>query len=372
MAHLAPDNSDSVRDTAALSAISRRPMLDYFHIPRVRNRFWRFFSSREKMVEGIKTLAWVIPLTLLIWIYAEREQVVTPNISNVVVNVRSNDATRYVETAGPEKPRISLQLSGPQQALERVRESLGLNGLTIDLGSSMGTGRGQSVNIVNSIQNQELFKSNGVTVQEAQPPQVSVDVDRIARLELPVLVPANITNLSPESRFEPAKVTVSGPSSLLTDVKVYAKLDGYDQLKKPGAHVIAGVPLVLSPALPADKVHLLPSQITANVTVLANDVSYLIPYAIPIWVDTPPTTFKNYDLSLTNGDSIANVTVIGSKQGIDAIKDGSFIVKARLEVDPTTDSGKDMSKALKYELPEGVKVDPGTAARTVDFHLTLR
>ena len=39
---------------------------------------WHRFASRftrEAVISNLKTLAWVVPLTLLIWIYAEREQV---------------------------------------------------------------------------------------------------------------------------------------------------------------------------------------------------------------------------------------------------------------------------------------------------------
>ena len=39
---------------------------------------WTRFTSgftRENIISNLKTLAWVVPLTLLIWIWAEREQV---------------------------------------------------------------------------------------------------------------------------------------------------------------------------------------------------------------------------------------------------------------------------------------------------------
>src|SRR5205807_2622098 len=41
---------------------------------------WHRFGARftrENVISNLKTLAWVVPLTLLIWIYAEREQVAT-------------------------------------------------------------------------------------------------------------------------------------------------------------------------------------------------------------------------------------------------------------------------------------------------------
>src|ERR1700722_247047 len=83
---------------------SRRSALDYYFNPsRASDRFWRMFSSREKTVENLKTLAWVIPITLVVWIYAEREQVVIPNgpnVSNVSVEIVSGDSHRWVEMVG--------------------------------------------------------------------------------------------------------------------------------------------------------------------------------------------------------------------------------------------------------------------------------
>jgi hypothetical protein len=365
--------------------ISRRTMLEYFHVPSAGGRFWRIFSSREKMVEGVKTLAWVIPLTLLIWIYAVREQVVqplSPNVTNVVVDFSSSDPSYGVQYSGDGQARVNLQLTGPQQSLELVREDLTtINaghplGLKIFIPSSMGLGNKQPINIVDSIQSLDLFKNNGVTVQLSQPETLDVDVYKKGQCFPSVQIPASITNVSPDSRFSPTKVAVTGPDSLVQrvasgEIKVVAKLEGYDQLKQPGQYSIPAVPLGFYPPEGTETLGISPNQVNADIVVTASDVDYEITDAIPIYLNTLETTWSRYDVSLTNGDSVANIHVRGPQQAIDSIKSKVFPVKAILDVEPT-DAGKDASRALHYELPAGVTVTGEDAAREVAFHLTRR
>src|SRR4051794_8615574 len=51
-----------------------------------RARSWaRRALARDRVVGSLRTLLWVAPLTLLIWVYAEREQ--TASVANVKVGI---------------------------------------------------------------------------------------------------------------------------------------------------------------------------------------------------------------------------------------------------------------------------------------------
>src|SRR5215211_3341785 len=66
---------------------------------------WSRFASgftRENVVSNLKTLAWVIPLTLLIWIYAEREQVAPAKDVAVPFELQSVDTDRVVSLKPPQ------------------------------------------------------------------------------------------------------------------------------------------------------------------------------------------------------------------------------------------------------------------------------
>src|SRR4051812_28677703 len=54
-------------------------------------RWMRDTFSRDQLAAGVKQLMWVAPLTLLIWVYADREQQVPARGVLVPVEVRSTD-----------------------------------------------------------------------------------------------------------------------------------------------------------------------------------------------------------------------------------------------------------------------------------------
>src|SRR5690242_1264927 len=54
-------------------------------------RFWVHAFSRESLFNFAKTMAWVVPLTILIWVYAEREQRDTDPGVTFPIDVRSSD-----------------------------------------------------------------------------------------------------------------------------------------------------------------------------------------------------------------------------------------------------------------------------------------
>src|SRR3954447_8679042 len=98
--------------------------LDYAPPLTVRERVGRYLPSGEQSVNFLKNLVWVVPLTLLIWIYAEREQTVTLPTEPVSIDVRTNDHNRLVDLRFPQDKNIIVELSGPRARIDRVRELL--------------------------------------------------------------------------------------------------------------------------------------------------------------------------------------------------------------------------------------------------------
>jgi hypothetical protein len=365
-------SSDSIT-TVAKPAVNRRSEGVFEHRPPVAtNRFWRLFSRREKVIENLKTLGWVIPITLIVWIYAEREQVVSPpTVSNVPILLRP-DPGRVVEFSGNPDPTVNLKLTGPQQGFDRVRQQLTAipSPLKIDV-SNLGIGKDIPVNVLDRIQDNEVFKNNGVTVQTVDPSGLKVNIDRAAQAEVPVELPPDITNLS-DVVFDPPKVMVHGPESelfvkgtkaLLPTVKVFANLSGISQLK-PGKHAMAAVPVSLSTP---GKLHIDPgqTQVKADFTVQDADVSYTIP-SMPIVLEVSPTFANTFSVKVNHGvESISDTRVIGPKALIDDLIQGRFHPKAVLVLDSDDDSPG--PRKLAYKLPTGVTVDKEDEARTIDF-----
>lgn len=346
---------------------TRRKPLDYFNPYAARDRFWRLFGNREKAKEYVKTLAIVIPITLIIWIYAEREQVVVQGVSDVPVRINSSDPTLDVEMVGGPDHKVNLKLTGPQQALERVRQQL-TSGITINLLSSMPVGNNEPVNIAERIQNMELFKSNGVTVLDPQTIQpLNVNIDQHLQLDLPVEIPPAVTNLTADTRFDPPKVTISGPRHLfLPGLKVYADLAGNESLNKPGPHTVTRVHVMLS--APQEGLRVVPPMVNAEIVVRNADEEYTIPN-IPIHIDCTALLLTKYDIAVSGGYTTKPTVVIGPPEEIKKLQDGSFPPSAVLEVVEADSGAAQPRKPLHYVLPEGVKVKPDSQ-QEVDFTLT--
>src|SRR5438128_11984242 len=83
------------------------------------NRF-----TRENVISGVKTLAWVVPLTLLIWIYAEREQVQPAKDVSVPFELVNPDLNRVVTLKPPQDKNLILELQGPQGRLQELLNKL--------------------------------------------------------------------------------------------------------------------------------------------------------------------------------------------------------------------------------------------------------
>ena len=371
----AHDTSSSV-ESETLPEVSRRSMLEYSNASSAVDRIRRWMPPREKAIDTLKTLFWVVLLTVIIWIYAEQEQVLqTPaSVSNVQVLLKTTDSKRYFAAAGSADPAVTtvtLKLTGPQEAVRRVSDELtkiGGQKPTIYLDPNRPNGNNQLINVVGSIQDEDIFRKNGVTVKESLPPELSVNIDNMGHRELTVQPPTDIPNLSPDSRFEPAKVEVSGPEKLLNNqdqLKVFASLDGLEELKRPGEHRNLSVPVTLVPPLPELSID--PPLVKATITMLKMDASTVIG-PIPIEVQLPPGMVGQYDLTLTAGASVNQIHVSGPQQDIDALK--NFAPKAILEVLPSDARLDTPSKPLHFVLPPNVKVRDDDAAVPVEFKLT--
>src|SRR4051812_15684629 len=90
--------------------------------------WWRNYFSRDRVMNGVRSLPWVVPLTLLIWVYAEREQVVPVPVA-IPIEVVSTDPNRLVTIEGQSRPasgrpQVMATLSGPKAQTESVKDRL--------------------------------------------------------------------------------------------------------------------------------------------------------------------------------------------------------------------------------------------------------
>jgi hypothetical protein len=352
--------------------------LDYAPPLTVRERVGRYLPSGDQFVNFLKNLLWVVPLTLLIWIYAEREQTVTLPTEPVSIDVRTNDHNRLVDLRFPQDKNIIVELSGPRARIDRLREMLQPNpeggaAIQIYVDPQIGLGS-QQLTTVSQINNLPVFKNNGITVKSAQPPFLSVFIDDYDKRMVPVRIPPDYASFfSDQTRFIPDMVEIRAPKTMIERAEtanqlfVYPILPKREDLKnKTGTITVENVPVHWPDfrgdtqlATRRENVTYAPYAVTAKLDIKQRDAEYVIP-SVPIVKETPGLFEKRFNVVYS--DFIPNVAVVGPMEQIEAIKRGDRKVKARLEISSLDPKGPGQ-RQLQWELPEGVKLAPSMAEK---------
>ncbi len=317
--HPQPDSSAGLSPIGRLTATSS-PQIG------LRHRSPAYKLWQQRILHGIKTFAWVAPLTILIWVYAEREQLVPKSDVTVPIEITTDAPDRVITVVPPQDKNIVVALSGPQSGVDRVvsycrteasqkplrifvpRDELPLNNPRV------------SIPITDRLANDDLFRHNAVTVTKCFPTYFMVSVEKLIKVRLPVELPPDTHQTAgfkiSGEQGRPLEVDVSGPESILTDtpakprLKIYAELDGFKSRK---GHFEADVPLKLS--APADHVTFPP---TIKGFVDATETQTYELGSIPVYILAARPVLEQYRIECT--PAVQNVSVAGPPQSIDLLK----------------------------------------------------
>jgi len=339
-------------------------------------RLWaRETFNRDQMVSSLKSLAWVAPLTILIWVYAEREQLSTVTNQTIPISVKSADPKLIVTVIDPADQNITAEIVGPRISVDKVTEQIKLipkneRGVTIEISGSYAPGRYQISSSM--VSDAEMFRRTGVTISKTSPQTLTIDIDRIVDRELDVQVPPDLQNLVGTPTFEPRKVRVSGPQGVLEtadargQLNIFADFKDIKELKKPGKHEVPNVPLKLT--VNDKNIALSQTSVKAMVEVKQQDVEYK-KNSIPVYVTYPHPIDMQYRAEYE--DSLPDVTMIGPSEQIEAMQKPGFEPqpKARFEVGPKDTVGQARTARLQFDLPPGVRMSPEDEKRTIQFKL---
>jgi hypothetical protein len=354
---------------------------------------WRWVAdsfSAEAVLSFLKTLAWVAPLTLLIWIYAEREQV-TPRDNNIlpfkIVSPDPNKTAVNVK-AGQSSPLI-VDLEGPRARVESVLQQLRggefPEGLEITIDRNLPP-KEHTLPTLSLLADLSIFRDNGITVRRVVPAQLDVVVEELVDREARVMAPPSVSNLEPSTTFDPPTVRIRGPVTTIRKAEeaaekagrplaVYARLQGNEALKTPGTRDVTGVPLELPTELadPDRPAYLVDrKEVNASLHVRAADDEWTMP-SMTVRIDAPMGFHETYTLGNTR-PSVLNVKLIGPKSTIEQMKRPDFKPQPYAQLAVSSEDaavGAPKSRKLRYvDLPPGVRVaDPD---REFEFEVTRK
>jgi hypothetical protein len=343
---------------------------------------------RATLLEFARTMVWVAPLTLLIWIYAEREQKATVDNVRVRVEVQSENPQRVVKIVQPSDRLMTLTLEGPRARVDAVRSQLAggdrAQPLIVVLDGTVPLGR-TALRAAARLSESQLLSENGVVVRLATPIDLEVDVDELATTEAVIKAAPATTNLEGTPVFTPATVMLTGPSGLLAQLTerdesgrpiVYGALDTIPALRQPtaatgGSLDIPDVALRLpreDPQLRIDR-----ATVAARVTVRAADARFEIP-SIPVFPLASMKLLDDYRAEFP--PTLTNVSVTGPADRIEALRrNWQTTANLRAVLSISRDDlpeGQVRRRKLLYMLPEGITATPEQQAKEVEFTLTSR
>ena len=325
---------------------------------------------------GWRTFLWVAPLTALIWIYAEREQISQAPDVHVQINLVSKSTDRIITVKSPIDRMVSLDIQGPRAGLNELREILAKAPLDIYITSEVGY-KGD-ISLAEPITKSDLFKTYAVTVSAARPP-VEIRVEAKAAKRIPVK-PRPEDKFVGTVTFEPESVIVEGPKETLESIKpenlvAYADMSDFVS-KAPGIYSPQDVRIALGSIL---------DGVTMKESVRAKvEIAKSAPYnisAIPIVLQINGLILSSDSFKVTTTPAtVAGIDVVGPADAIESLRQRKFpaAVVIDLTSDPKYDFGavtttKDFTysiNASNYRLPKDVTViNPG---RDITITVTRR
>jgi hypothetical protein len=341
-------------------------------------RWWMRTTQRGHLRESIKTLLIVSSLTILIWVWAETQQMLQQvPISGVELKLTTSDRERILSLHDSGNPVVTLKVTGPKTGVAKVTEELTRtvpNFKEIDLGRNLPVGT-RTFSLLDRIKDLQLFKDNGVSVTDVSPSSVTVDIDSVATVYVDVLPPPQVADKLQTYGFEPAKVHVRGPSSLIDDrTPVYADLESAEALKTPGQKELPSVRLFTR--LPDRAgIQIDPPAVRAILEVKGDETAKWD--TMTVFVSGPQSLLDKYVVKFDDDKNfIRDVTFIGPKDIIEELKKPKPNTPQPtpvLMIDSSDERAGARRKRLIYvNLPKGVRPSNDTERIEVGYHLEPR
>ncbi|HEY2584698.1 MAG TPA: hypothetical protein VGI81_02910 [Tepidisphaeraceae bacterium] len=233
------------------------------------------------------------------------------------------------------------------------------------------------------------MKENGVTINNCEPSEATVDVDVIGNVDLEMKVrPEDAKRLGAPPIFNPPKVQVFGPQHVLETAArrakaqnqplvAYANLGSFaQQLTEPGKHSLSAVPVSLSVAIDDSNVHIAPDRVSMDVEVTDTaEREITLPYLRVLAAYPRDAGAKADQYKVVFDPTITNVKVSGPEQQIALLQDPNYVLNpapaAIFEVN-FSDVDNPAPAPIMYQLPPGVRVSDQDAQRKIAYSLKPR
>jgi hypothetical protein len=322
---------------------------------------------RKRKRFDLRTVTLVTVVTLLVWLLAESRTVRT-RVAELALRAEVGSGSGLAvrpETGTAWPDAVKVTFSGSTAGLDQVLRSL-QGRLPLRIGIEVPASPGvHEMDLRETLRTSELLLNAGVSVLEISPERVSVEVDAIRTMSLPVRVlpPDGVAfepTGSPQAR--PSTLRVRGPGSVL------ARLEGDEGLIRLDPGAIATLTPGALETIPRLRVELPedpdrwqtvfePEYVDVSLA-LRSRMQSLTLRAMPVQVLLAPGEVGRWRVALQPGaQDLVGIEVTGPSDQIERLRSGDVVPTAVISLDfDELERGVDTKRAQILGLPPGVQV----------------
>lgn len=334
--------------------------------------------THERSMEVLRTMVYVVPLTLLIWVWAQDQQIETRAYQNIPIRIDHVDGQRVVtilRTATGETVNrrggnvlVTLAFHGPRIGLNAVLRSVGDDQQTalFDVLLRGRTTDQTTVSLRDQLNELGVLQEAGVSVVETTPSELVVRIEERKQVEARLVAGnADTEELAGPVEFDPPAITLSGPAGAI------AALEGPDGTVTlpvelptdlaPGDHerslrvsVPPGIPEGITPQS---------MLVTARFTRReAREEPLELPFAVPVLLEMPAALSgrlhaENVDPTVVNGVRVQGASnLIERLRANDAELREQIRAVVRLDGDDDALVNEQITRQATIQLPQGLRL----------------
>jgi hypothetical protein len=251
-------------------------------------RWFRELFTRQSLIAGLKTAAWVVPLTIAIWFYAAQQKPSDSVTQALQIQFHTNDPDRIVAPVNPADTTIMVKLNGPKAAVDDAVQAFSKPGdnpiVRIDVPTTLANGQPRpdeptNLTISDRVRDAEIFKTYGVTVSDVSPASINVNIDTMKTIDVPVKIAPDSPVEKGSETFVPPTVKITAPVRIIQNaresVTANPRIPTEGDAGMPGSHVNILVPVAAS--ISGENVAISPNTVKASYTIKQNDTTADIP-----------------------------------------------------------------------------------------------
>jgi hypothetical protein len=327
------------------------------------------------MFNALRTFAVVTVITLMIWVYAEGENVKLHTLDVDIALVPAGSEPLSITPRQVPGVRLTVRCSAEKfaQLESRTRN----DPVAVPVGARRKEPR-RMISLKEPIATRSIVSELGINLVDVQPESVEATIEHAQVVSLPVQVVVDGVQLSGEPTVDVTSVPVHVPLSLVKALegrKLEARIAPARLASLP-----VNVPHTLTvsltppePLVPVAETLSLP-EVKVTLTIRSQSASVTLP-SVPVWQSSPPAAMTRFNLELDReNEFLRDVTLTGPAEAIELIRKGETKVVANLRLtgeELEKLAGKDAGSAnVVLTLPPGVVASPAPGA--VTFKVTRR